>query len=109
MTETNTLLMILGVSVASMLPRILPVTILTRYEFPPGLRKWLSYVGPSVLGALTAISILAPEAQIDISFNNIYLIAFIPTIIVAIKTRSLFITLTTGIISMALLRNIFSF
>lgn len=88
-----------------MLPRILPVALLSRFEFPELLKKWLSYVAPAVLGALTAISVLAPGGKIDLSASNIYIWAFIPTFAVAIKTRSLFWSLLTGIICMALLYN----
>lgn len=97
--------MIIGISVVSLLPRILPVALLSRFEFPPLFIKWLSFVGPGVLGALTAISILAPDGEMFFSLKNKYLWAFIPTFFVAVKTRSLFYTLLTGILTMALLYN----
>lgn len=97
--------MIIGVSVASLLPRILPVALLSRFEFPPLFQKWLSFIGPAVLGALTAISVLVPEGEIFLSLRNKHIWAFIPTFLIAIKTRSLFYTLLTGIITMAILYN----
>lgn len=96
---------IIGVSLATLLPRILPVAIFSSLEFPPLLLRWLSYVAPSVLGALTALSILAPEGYLNISVSNLFIWAFIPTIAVAVKTRSLFLTLSVGILAMALLYN----
>ncbi|MDD2510562.1 MAG: AzlD domain-containing protein [Syntrophomonas sp.] len=107
MSATSVYLMIIGVSIVSLLPRILPIAMLSRFEFPEGLKKWLSFVAPAVLGALTALSIIAPQGSIDISTGNIYLWAFIPTFLVAIKSRSLFLTLVTGILTMALLYNYF--
>lgn len=106
MSSTSIFIMILGVSLATLLPRILPIAVLSRVTFPPLLIRWLSYVAPAVLGALTALSVLAPRGSIDISVNNIFIWAFIPTFIIAIKTRSLFVTLITGIVSMALLYNL---
>ncbi|MDD2585187.1 MAG: AzlD domain-containing protein [Syntrophomonadaceae bacterium] len=103
---TSIFLMIIGVSIVSLLPRILPVALLSKYEFPEVLKRWLSYVAPAVLGALTALSVLAPEGDINISIGNIYIWAFIPTFIVAIKTRSLFYTLLVGIVSMAVIYNL---
>lgn len=97
--------MIIGVSIVSLLPRILPVAFFSRFEFPELLKKWLSYVAPAVLGALTALSVLAPSGTIDISAGNLYIWAFIPTFLVALKTRSLFYSLLVGIICMALLYN----
>ena len=97
--------MIIGVSLVSFLPRILPVALFSHYEFPELLKRWLSYVAPAVLGGLTAISVLAPEGVVDISIHNRYIWVFIPTLLVAIKTRSLFYSLLVGIVTMALLYN----
>jgi len=98
--------MIIGVSLVSLLPRILPVALFTRYEFPKRLKRWLSFVAPAVLGALTALSVLAPEGEININLYNQYIWAFIPTLLVAIKTKSLFYSLLVGIVIMALLYNL---
>lgn len=108
MNTTSIYLMIIGVSAVSVLPRILPVAILSRFAFPEGLKRWLSFVAPAVLGALTALSVIAPQGNIDIKLDNIYLWAFIPTFLMAIKSRSLFYTMVTGILSMAILYNYFS-
>ncbi len=97
---------IIGVSAATLVPRILPVALLSGFEFPKLLIKWLSYVAPAVLGALTALSILAPEGELHLALDNLFIWAFIPTMFIAIKTRSLFITLSVGIIAMALLYNL---
>mgnify|MGYP003798717419 FL=1 len=105
MSDTSIILMIFGVSAVSLLPRMLPVAILSRWEFPQLLQKWLSFVAPAVLGGLAALSILAPKGFIHFSSSNLYLWACIPTFIVAIKTRSLFYTLLVGILTMALLYN----
>lgn len=105
MSGTSIWLMIVGVSLVSILPRILPVALFSRYEFPEILKRWLSYIAPAVLGGLTAISVLAPEGAINISINNRYIWAFIPTLLVAVKTRSLFYSLLVGIVTMALLYN----
>jgi branched-subunit amino acid transport protein len=103
--EINIWLMIIGVSAVSLLPRILPIALFSRFEFPRPLQKWLSYVAPAVLGALTAISVLAPAGKIDISVGNLYIWAFIPTFLTAWKTKSLFYSLLIGIICMAVLYN----
>jgi branched-subunit amino acid transport protein len=97
--------MILGVSAVSLLPRILPVALFSKREFPELLKKWLSYIAPAVLGALTALSVLAPAGKIQIEASNLYIWAFIPTLLIALKTRSLFYSLLTGIVCMALLYN----
>jgi branched-subunit amino acid transport protein len=107
MDDTSIWLMIIGVSIVSLTPRIFPVAFFSRYEFPAVVKEWLSFVAPAVLGGLTAISVLAPQGVIDISIQNIYIWAFLPTIIAAVKTKNLFITLLVGIGTMAFLYNFF--
>ena len=103
MSDTKIWLMILGVAAVSMAPRILPVAFFSRREMPSWLKKWLSFVAPEVLGALTAVSILAPAGKIDLSGSNLYIWAFFPTLAVGLKTKNIFLTLFAGIISMALI------
>lgn len=105
MSAAEIWIMIIGVSIVSLLPRILPVALLSRMEFSEAFKEWLSYIAPAVLGALAALSVIAPNGQIDFHASNLYLWAAIPTIIVAVRTRSLFYSLTVGIVSMALLYN----
>ncbi|HBG22422.1 MAG TPA: AzlD domain-containing protein [Peptococcaceae bacterium] len=107
MDNTSIWLMIIGVSIVSLTPRIFPVAFFSRYDFPAVVKEWLSFVAPAVLGGLTAVSILAPLGVIDISIQNIYIWAFLPTIVVAVKTKNLFITLLVGIGTMALIYNFF--
>jgi branched-subunit amino acid transport protein len=105
MDNTNIWLIIIGVSIVSLSPRILPVALLSRFEFPAIIKEWLSFVAPAVLGGLTVISVFAPDGIIDISINNKYIWAFLPTVITAVKTKNLFLTLLVGIAAMALLYN----
>lgn len=107
MSDASIWMMIIGVSVVSLSPRILPVALFSRFEFPALVKEWLSFVAPAVLGALTAVSVLAPQGEIDISAQNIYIWAFIPTLAVAVKTKSLFYTLIVGIVAMAAFYNFF--
>lgn len=95
--------MIFSVALASLAPRIIPVALFSRRKMPPWLEKWLSFVAPAVLGALTAVSILAPNGAIDLSRENLYIWAFIPTSAAGLITKSIFITLLVGILSMAAL------
>ncbi|MGI6550727.1 MAG: AzlD domain-containing protein [Syntrophomonadales bacterium] len=99
-------LVILGMALVTAIPRFLPVAILSRFEFPEKFKEWLSYIAPAVLAALVAVSVLAPDSTIVISPGNLYIWAFIPTLLVAIYTRSPFYTLVTGIGAMALLYNL---
>ena len=99
--RTEIFWLIIGMSLATALPRILPVAIFSRFEFPEKLREWLSYIAPAVLGALLAVSVLAPQGIMEISIHNRFIWVFIPTMLIAVLTRSLFYTLVVGIGLMA--------
>ena len=103
MNAADIWLMILGVALVSLAPRIIPVILFSRCKMPPWLEKWLSFVAPAVLGALTAVSILAPAGIIDLGRDNLYIWAFIPTLAAGLISKSIFLTLLVGILSMAVL------
>lgn len=105
MDDASIWLMIIGVSVVSLAPRMLPVALLSRYEFPAVVKEWLSFVAPAVLGGLTALSVLAPGGRLELSVQNQNLWAFLPTVFVAVKFKNLFLTMLVGILTMALLRH----
>ena len=42
-------LIIISVSIISLTPRILPVALLSSFEFPAIIKEWLSFVAPAVL------------------------------------------------------------
>ncbi len=100
------ILVVLGMALVTAIPRFFPVAVLSRFEFPDKLQEWLSYIAPAVLAALVAVSVLAPQGAILISPSNIYIRVFIPTLLVAIYTRSPFYTLVAGIAIMAILNNL---
>lgn len=101
------LLLILGTTVVTVIPRVLPLALLSRFNLPKWFVKWLGYVPIAVLAALLAQSVLVSNGSIDLSLNNLALIAVIPTLLVAVRTRSLIWTVLTGVASMALLRLLF--
>ncbi|NDI34253.1 AzlD domain-containing protein [Chengkuizengella sediminis] len=55
------LLIILGMSLATMLPRYLPVWIVDRFIMPNWVKSWLSYIPYAALGALLFPGILTIE------------------------------------------------
>jgi len=68
------------------------------------MNRWLGYVTVAVLAALLTQSVIVSEGHIALSPKNPALLAVIPTLLVAIKTRNLIITVVGGMIAMALLR-----
>ena len=99
---------ILGMAVVTYIPRYLPIMFLTKYELPDPIRRWLSYVPVAVLSALLAPGILLTKSgHIDLSTSNHYLLASIPCLIVAWKSKSMFLTIIVGMISIMLLSEFF--
>jgi len=56
----------------------------------------------AVLSAMLLPSLVAPEKSLDISFNNIFLLAALPTFLVCWKTRSFVGAVVTGMACVAL-------
>lgn len=96
-----------GMALVTYLPRMLPLVVLSRFELPPALLKWLSFVPVAVLSALLAKSILVTgDGGLALPPQHWELLAALPAFFVAARTRSLMGTVLTGIAAIALLRYI---
>ncbi len=107
MIRTEILLIILGMTLVTYLPRVLPLIALNRLPLPTLLYRWLSYVPVAVLAALLGPSLAIPRGELELGFTNTFLIAAIPTFFVALKTRSMAVTVLVGILASAVLSFIF--
>ncbi len=97
------LAIIVGMALVTYLPRVLPLTVLSRLPLPGWFRRWLSYVPVAVLAALLAPALLLPNGHWQPLRDNLALLAAIPAVLVAWRTRGLFFTVVTGLVTMALL------
>jgi branched-subunit amino acid transport protein len=104
MDGQNIFLMILGMMVVTYLPRLLPVWFLSSRSIPPVLAAWLRYVPVSVMAAMVTPSLVVKEQQIDIGRDNLFLWAAFPTLLVALRTKSLFGSVVVGMVVVALAR-----
>ncbi|HEX3032457.1 MAG TPA: AzlD domain-containing protein [Bacillota bacterium] len=104
--ETKIYLVILALGLVNYLPRVVPMVLLSRLTIPEVVREWLGLVPAAVLAAIILPSLLMPEGKLDLTFNNKYLLAAVPTFLVAKKTQSLVWTLLAGMLSMAALQQI---
>jgi branched-subunit amino acid transport protein len=95
-------LTILGMGLVTYLPRLMPVLVLSSRSLPAVLVDWLRYVPPAVLAALLLPSLILSEGGLAISVDNLFLMAAIPTFIVAWKTHSLFASVVTGMVLVAI-------
>lgn len=100
----DVLLIILGAAAVTFVPRVLPLMLLSRLTLPEWGVRWLNYVPVSVMAALVGQELFLHEGKWAPLSTNIELFAAIPTIVVAIKTRSLLGTVVAGILSVMILR-----
>jgi branched-subunit amino acid transport protein len=95
-----------GMTLATVLPRVLPILLLSGRRLPRLAERWLSLIAPAVLSALLLPALLPDADSPFFSASNTFLWASIPAFLVAWRTKSLFGTVATGIAAVALLRSI---
>jgi len=101
MDQETIFITILGMGLVTYLPRLLPVWVLSSKKLPAVVVDWLRYVPPAVLAALLFPTLLLKETSLELSIDNLFLVAAIPTFLVAWKTRSLFASVVTGMVLVA--------
>lgn len=98
---------ILGGCIVTVIPRVLPITILSKIKLNKKVEEFLIYIPISILAALIAVELFTANDKFSIQGNSLELLASIPTILVAIKKNNLLLTVAVGIISVGILRFIF--
>jgi branched-subunit amino acid transport protein len=102
--RASVLLIIVGCGLVTVLPRVLPLAILSRFELPDPVVRWLGYVPVAVLAALLAQTVLLAGGRIALPPENLAGLAILPALFVAIRTRSMLGTVAVGVVAMAVLR-----
>ena len=88
-------LLVLGCALVTMLPRVLPLVVLSRVQLPARVAQWLGYVPIAVLSALLSIELLGTGGP--------GFVAIAPALIIAVLTESLLATVIVGVASYGLL------
>ncbi|MBU3217822.1 AzlD domain-containing protein (plasmid) [Clostridium estertheticum] len=96
---------ILGGCAVTLLPRVLPVMLISKINLNDRVLKFFKYIPISILTALVASELLISNNKF--SMNNSVIIAAVITALVAVKKNNLLLTVIVGVISMAVLRFIF--
>ena len=100
-------LIIIGCALVTIIPRVLPLMLLSRVNLPDWGMRWLNYVPIAVMAALVGQELFIQDGTFSLSGNKLELLAAIPTFWVAVKTRSLLGTVVVGMISLMVLRFLF--
>ena len=97
------LIIILGCAVVTIIPRITPFILVRNMKLPATFIKWLSFIPVCIFTALIVDSFIIQEAGM-IAIDWLVLLAILPTLAVAIWTKSLALTVIVGVITMAVVR-----
>ncbi len=95
--------MIGGMLLVTYIPRVLPLLILIRMEIPDIIIRWLRFIPVAILAALLTPGILIVEGKLMFSYHNSFLLAAIPTFIVAIYKKNIFLTVITGMVTVVII------
>ena len=96
MSFSEYLFLFAGMGLVTYLPRTLPLLYLAHKQLPQWLIDWLSLIPVAVLSALLAPSLFTDAAQRNFSLGKPEFIVAIPTLLFALKTRSLGGTVLVG-------------
>lgn len=90
------LLLIAGMALATYLPRLAPLLLLSRRQLPAWLAEWLDLIPAAILGALVAPAVFAAADPRRMELLRPEVLAALPTFVFALKTRSLGGTVVFG-------------
>ena len=102
MVRPEILILIFGCAAVTIVPRVLPLVVLSRLDLPSGLRAWLGYVPIAILAALTAGEVTLEQGMLALKWRD--LLAVVPVLAIVATTRSLIGAVVAGVVTMALLR-----
>lgn len=87
---------IIGMGVVTYIPRWLPLFFLTRRRLPSWLIDWLDFIPAAILSALILPALVTTGEPRHLVWTKPDLWVAIPTLILALKTRSLAGTVVIG-------------
>ena len=106
-TTFAVVLLILGCALVTWVPRVLPFILVKNMKMPDIVLRWLAYIPVCILSALVIEGFFKHE-QSFVTVNWLNVAAFIPTLLIALLTKSLSKTVIAGVVTMAALRLLFT-
>jgi len=105
MTTTSYMVwLIIGCALVTWLPRVIPFIFVRSVTLPDVVLKWLSFIPVCILSALVIENLIDTESGKVVTLDWPVFITFVPTLIIALVTKSLSITVVAGVIIMAAVR-----
>ncbi|MCT4780478.1 MULTISPECIES: AzlD domain-containing protein [Exiguobacterium] len=98
------LILFAACGLVTLIPRILPFLLMHGLTLPRLLTEWLSFIPICLLSALFFQNLLLAQSDDYPTLSSLHLAASVPTVLVALTSKSLSFTVITGVMSMALIR-----
>jgi len=92
------LILFLAMGAVTYLPRMLPLVLLSRRQLPAWLGEWLEMIPAAILSALIAPALFTQASPRLVVLGKPELWAALPTLLFALKTRSLAGTVLVGMV-----------
>jgi len=99
MSSRDYILLVLAMGAVTYLPRMLPLVVLSRRKLPDWFAGWLELIPPAILSALIAPTLFAGSDPRALSLGKAEMLAAIPTLLFALKTKSLAGSVIVGMLS----------
>ncbi len=96
MTARDFIILTVCMGAVTYLPRMLPLVVLSRRRLPAWFSEWLELIPPAILSALLAPSLLTNADPRSVCLGKPELLAALPTLLFAVRTRSLAGTVIVG-------------
>ena len=98
MTTRDYIVLIICMGAVTYLPRMLPLVALSRRRLPVWFSEWLELIPAAILSALLAPTLFTSAAPRTLCLGKPELLAAVPTLLFALKTRSLAGTVIVGMV-----------
>ncbi len=98
MTTRDYLVLIVCMGAVTYLPRMLPLVALSRRRLPSWFSEWLELIPAAILSALLAPTLFACAGPRSFCLGKAELLAAVPTLLCALRTRSLAGTVMVGMV-----------
>ncbi len=98
MSNRDFLLLMLAMGAVTYLPRMVPLVVLSRRALPTWLAEWLELIPAAILSALIVPTLFAQSNPRIFNLGKVELLAAVPTLLCAVKTRSLAGTVIVGML-----------
>lgn len=100
----NQWVVVLGLGLTTMLPRIFPLFALENKELSPQLIKWMSYIPVTIFSALVFSDIFFWDEQFSLHpLENLKLLPSLIVAFISLKLDNLFVSMIVGVVAIALM------